>query len=181
MDKPENILQSLESWEHDLAVYFLPSWDDLPTIDLYMDQVVVLMGQYLTIASAANDKSLPVITPSTINNYVRLKLLPPPHKKKYSRLHLAYLLMICTLKPTLSISDLQKLLPANLSEEEMQSIYSNFVATHAKTSLYFLEQVKNLEPKAAEQSVRNFICEGAIISGLIQSLNEKLLATPESE
>ncbi len=181
MDKPANILLALESWEHDLAVYFLPAWDDLPTIELYMDQVVVLMGQYLTIASADNDTALPAITPSTINNYVRLKLLPPPRKKKYSRLHLAYLLMICTLKPTLSISDLQKLLPGNLSEAEMQSVYSNFVATHAKTSLYFLEQVKSLEPKENEQDVRNFICRGAIISGLIQSLNEKLLATPQTE
>ena len=121
------------------------------------------------------------ITASTINNYVRLKLLPPPRKKRYSRLHLAYLLMICALKPTMSISDLQKLLPYDLDEAQMQQIYSDFVSAHAKTSLYFLEQVKNLEPKATEQSMRTFICQSAIISGLVQSLNEQLLSTNKTE
>lgn len=181
MNKPEDMLEALKKWEQDLAVYFLPSWEDLPTIELYMDQVVALMGQYLAIADQKSETHLPVITASTINNYVRLKLLPPPRKKRYSRLHLAYLLMICALKPTMSISDLQKLLPYDLDEAQMQQIYSDFVSAHAKTSLYFLEQVKNLEPKATEQSMRTFICQSAIISGLVQSLNDQLLSTNKTE
>lgn len=180
MNNPENILQTLQSWEQDLTGYFLPTWDDLPPIDLYMDQVVALLGQYLTIASQRDtSQSPPIITPSIINNYVRLKLLPPPHKKKYSRLHLAYLLMICTLKPTLSITEIQNLLPLDLSESEIQTIYSDFVITHAKTSLYFLEQVKSLEPKENSDDIRRFICQSAIISGFIQSMNEQLLSKDE--
>ncbi len=180
MNNPENIMQTLQAWEQDLTGYFLPTWDDLPPIDLYMDQVVAILGQYLTIASQRkNEPTAPIITPSTINNYVRLKLLPPPHKKKYSRLHLAYLIMICTLKPTLSISEMQKLLPLDLSESEIQTIYNDFVMTHAKTSLYFLEQVKSLEPKENSADIRRFICQGAIISGFIQSMNEQLLAQDE--
>ena len=81
----------------------------------------------------------------------------------------------------MSISDLQKLLPYDLDEAQMQQIYSDFVSAHAKTSLYFLEQVKNLEPKATEQSMRTFICQSAIISGLVQSLNEQLLSTNNTE
>lgn len=68
MNKPEDMLVALKKWEQDLAVYFLPSWEDLPTIELYMDQVVALMGQYLAITDQKSETHLPVITASTINN-----------------------------------------------------------------------------------------------------------------
>ena len=67
----------------------LPSWESLPQLDLYMDQVMVLMERYLALFSDGKDK---LITPSMINNYVKLGLIPPPVKKKYSREHLARLM-----------------------------------------------------------------------------------------
>ena len=57
------------------------------------------------------------ITASIVNNYVRMKIMPPPVKKKYGRVHLAYLLMICTLKRSLPIAAIQRLIP----EEELDA------------------------------------------------------------
>lgn len=76
------------------------SWDSLPELDLYMDQVIVLMEKHLALFGDGRDK---LLTPSMVNNYVKLGLIPPPVKKKYNREHLARLTVICMLKPLLPI------------------------------------------------------------------------------
>ena len=93
------ILQSLEKVEYIKS-------EDIPNIDLYMDQVMVLMERYLALFSDGKDK---LITPSMINNYVKLGLIPPPVKKKYSREHLARLMTICMLKQIMPIPTLSYL------------------------------------------------------------------------
>lgn len=62
----------------------IPLWNELPELDLYMDQIIVLMEKYL--GSTPKDK---LITPSMINNYVKLGIIPSPTKKKYSKVHIA--------------------------------------------------------------------------------------------
>ena len=56
----------------------IPKWNELPELDLYMDQVIVLMEKHLN--ASKKDK---LITPSMINNYVKLGIVPPPIKKQY--------------------------------------------------------------------------------------------------
>ena len=91
-----------------------------------MDQVIVLLTRYLDylLYDASTDT---VITASTINNYVRMKIMPPPVKKRYSRLHLAYLIIICIMKQSLNIAYVQKMIPIGIDEEEVKRIYNDFV------------------------------------------------------
>lgn len=86
----------------------IPYWEDLPEIDLYMDQVIALMDKYLSFHKT--DENSGVVTHSMINNYVKLGIMPAPVKKKYSREHIAYLIMICTLKQCLPISEIKHLI-----------------------------------------------------------------------
>ena len=79
----------------------IPLWNELPELDLYMDQIIVLMEKYL--GSSQEDK---LITPSMINNYVKLGIIPRPTKKKYSKTHIAYLIIICSLKQVMPIADI---------------------------------------------------------------------------
>ena len=80
----------------------LPTWDELPKLELYMDQVVSVLEESLEIFSR-NEK---LITPSMINNYVKQKIVKPPIKKKYDRVHLAYLYVVCILKRIMPISQI---------------------------------------------------------------------------
>ena len=64
---------SLLRWIQRLEHYEIPSWDELPCLDLYMDQVITLMEQYLSVYQKENVK---LITPSMINNYVKLGVIP---------------------------------------------------------------------------------------------------------
>jgi len=118
--------------------YSIPKWKDLPEIDLYMDQVIVLMEKYLSDSSTEDTK---LITPSMINNYVKLGIMPAPIKKKYSREHLAYLIIICSLKQVISISNIKAIIDQKLEKNtiaETLDFYSNLYnfATNTVSETY---------------------------------------------
>lgn len=83
--------------------------EDIPNIDLYMDQVTTFMESRLrnTTRNPEEDK---ILTKTMINNYAKNDLLPPPVKKKYSKEHILLLIFIYYYKGILSISDIQTLL-----------------------------------------------------------------------
>ena len=83
--------------------------EDIPNIDLYMDQVTTFMDTKLKPTSRfpGEDK---ILTKTMINNYAKNDLLPPPVKKKYSKEHVLLLIFIYYYKGVLSINDIQTLL-----------------------------------------------------------------------
>lgn len=98
----KSILESLGRIEH-------IKLEDIPNIDLYMDQVTTFMDKQLknTTRNPEGDK---ILTKTMINNYAKNDLLPPPVKKKYSKEHIVLLIFIYYYKGILSISDIQTLL-----------------------------------------------------------------------
>lgn len=82
--------------------------EDIPNIDLYMDQVTTFMEKQLASTKRYPDDK--VLTKTMINNYAKNDLIPPPDKKKYSKEHVLLLIFIYYFKNILSISDIDKLL-----------------------------------------------------------------------
>ena len=76
--------------------------EDIPNIDLYMDQVTTFMDSHL--ASTRRYPSDKILTKTMINNYAKNNLLPPPVKKKYSKEHLLIMIFIYYFKNFLSIN-----------------------------------------------------------------------------
>lgn len=101
-DLLNSILASLDRIE-----YIKP--EDIPNIDLYMDQVTTFMDNRLRCTARYPDEDK-VLTKTMINNYAKNDLLPPPVKKKYSKEHLLLLIFIYYYKSILSINDIQTLL-----------------------------------------------------------------------
>lgn len=83
--------------------------EDIPNIDLYMDQVTTFMDRKLR-ATTRYPEENKVLTKTMINNYAKNDLLPPPVKKKYSKEHVLLLIFIYYYKSILSINDIQTLL-----------------------------------------------------------------------
>ena len=82
--------------------------EDIPNIDLYMDQITTFMDSQLEACKRYEDDK--ILTKTMINNYAKNDLLPPPNKKRYSKEHVLTLLFIYYFKNILSISDLQSIL-----------------------------------------------------------------------
>ena len=85
------------------------SLDEMPNIDLYMDQLTTFMSERLK-KTTRHPESDKILTKTMINNYAKNDLLPPPIRKKYSKDHLILLIFIYYLKSILSINDIQTLL-----------------------------------------------------------------------
>lgn len=90
---------------NDITTLRLPLWEDLPDFGIYKDQLVSLIKDILNPLFITENS---FITPSMINNYVKLRLMPQPIKKKYYRKHIASILVLTTLKQVLNLDDITK-------------------------------------------------------------------------
>jgi hypothetical protein len=100
-------------------------WDQLPDIELYMDQVIGFLEKELR--PVLRDNKL--ITPSMINNYVKLGVIPRPSHKRYGREHLALLVMTCVLKQVVPLPVAGALLPAFEAPDGLAAGYDRFCDT----------------------------------------------------
>jgi len=81
--------------------------NDIPNIDLYMDQVTTFMDEHLKSSKRYEEDKL--LTKTMINNYTKNNLLPSPNKKKYSKEHMLLLIFIYYFKNFMSINDIQSI------------------------------------------------------------------------
>ena len=162
------IAAKLHEWEEFLNKLRLPYWDELPTLELYMDQVIIVLNDYLGYyASESGDE----------------KLIPAPVKKKYGRVHLALLMMICTLKQTLCMAAVGSMLPKG-DEESISRSYDHFIDVQKSFGKYFAREVKAAaEPMLShaggageELEVTDFVISSAVAASYAKLLTEKVIA-----
>lgn len=152
-DLLNSILESLERIQHIKT-------EDIPNIDLYMDQVTTFMDSRLrsTVRYPSEDK---ILTKTMINNYAKNDLLPPPVKKKYSKEHVLLLIFIYYYKGVMSINDIQTLLKP-ITEKyfqkdkgfNLESVY-NEVFTMEKAEIEYLKADVTHKFKLAEATFGN--------------------------
>ena len=101
--------------------------EDIPNIDLYVDQVTTFIESQLS--SLKRDEDEKILTKTMINNYTKNHVLPSPDKKKYSKDHVLTLILIYYFKSFLSIKDIQTLL---------EPITDKYFGTESELSFYEL-------------------------------------------
>lgn len=84
--------------------------EDIPQIDLYMDQVTTFIDERLKPSSREKYSSEKLMTKTMINNYAKDGVIPPPVKKKYTKEHILMLIMIYYYKSMLQINDIKDLM-----------------------------------------------------------------------
>ncbi|WP_455137439.1 DUF1836 domain-containing protein [Thermophilibacter sp.] len=80
---------------------------ELPRIELYLDQVITLVSQELAFMTLPGET---LVTGSMVNNYVKQGVIPAPHRKRYTRRHVASLVFVCALKRVFSIAQVKSLM-----------------------------------------------------------------------
>ncbi|HJJ14783.1 MAG TPA: DUF1836 domain-containing protein [Clostridiaceae bacterium] len=109
----------------------MPRWNELPNVNLYLDQVVTFINSSLNsfiLSNVSNSSKTEnqVLTKTMINNYVKNKLIEPPKKKKYSKVQLAKLFVICILKQVYSMNDIKDLINIALQHSDIKIAYNSF-------------------------------------------------------
>lgn len=136
--------------------------EDIPNIDLYMDQVTTFMDEQLATTKRYDEDK--VLTKTMINNYAKNNLLPPPVKKKYSKEHVLVMIFIYYFKNILSIKDIETLL-APITEKyfhngrdfDITSIYKEVCELEKSR----IDALQKDVAKAYHQAMDSFCAAGA--------------------
>lgn len=112
----DNLKKMLENWLNELNHFSYKNYEELPDIELYMDQVVTFLEKQLKIFQTSSlDKQ---ITSSMINNYVKGEVIPAPISKKYNREHLASIEEVVSLKQVLTIAEVKQILDEHFKDSQ---------------------------------------------------------------
>ncbi len=173
----ESIKKTLENWLNDLNNFSFKTYDNLPEIELYMDQVVTFLEKQLYIFQTSTlDKQ---ITSSMINNYVKGEVLPAPVSKKYSKEHLALIQEICTLKQVLSIAEVKQILDKSYEDKDKKAeTFDYFNSMNVeKTSSIVEETFKNLNnvDENDYNALNNIALEFAITANCYINIAKRIL------
>lgn len=163
--------------------------DEIPEIDLYMDQVIQLFeNKYNETKRNEADK---VLTKTMINNYAKGKLLMPIKNKKYSKEHLILMSLIYNLKGALSLSDIKISLSSIINEFDegneypLRELYNNYLDQYSNDIESFKKDILNKErlvkEKVSEDNDKEFeekfllLCSMINMSNMYRRLGEKLI------
>lgn len=120
---------------------------DIPAIDLYVDQIINLIASRLAEGSERyRDRQL---TKTMINNYSKDGIIMPVKGKKYTKEQIIQILTVYSLKNTLSISEIKRLLHGAYSAEafdgsELTAVYDrhqNIKSSHREVALGLLGDI----------------------------------------
>lgn len=150
----------------DVTKFHIPRWNELPNIDLYMDQVLNYIENSLKDYIKSDEKFL---TKTMINNYVKHGILQPPINKKYNKLHIAELFAICILKQVYSISEIKELISLALKTNSAENSYNKFCD-------YLTDSLISTFNGTEYSNSSNYTPEQYLLKNVVQSFVNKLYA-----
>lgn len=186
-------IKRLEELIDDLKLECNIELNDIPEIDLYMDQVIQLFDNKLGALRRGEDDK--ILTKTMINNYAKGKLLMSINNKKYSKEHIILMSLIYNLKGALSITDIKTLLNGvvdshdkkDKAEIDLNKIYKMYIASTIHNANIFKNQIKN-EVREMEEKLNNsedgfgqyeknllLVCSLINSSNMYRRLAEKIL------
>lgn len=111
-------------YSREMTEFHLPRYQEIPSIELYMDQVIGYIDESLN-PFRIHEKEK-IITSSMVNNYVKQGLVNKPVKKKYNKKHIAYIIVVCILKQILSISEICDYIKRQIETAPIETAYDYF-------------------------------------------------------
>ena len=115
-----------------MKTFQFPRWNQLPEIDLYMDQVITYIQEKLKDTYFFDEK---FITNSMVNNYVKTGIVNPPIKKHYTKMHIAYFLVVTILKRCYSMQQVADLIniQTHVKNSSVEQAYDLFITRFEKS------------------------------------------------
>ena len=115
--------EQLCQWSEEMTSFHMPRWEELPTFELYIDQVITLIEGYLSPLFGPGET---IITSAMINNYAKMHITPKAIKKRYGKAHLAYLIAITLLKQIYSIQEVMLGIQYQAEISGLKGAYNQF-------------------------------------------------------
>lgn len=122
--------------------YHLPRYDEIPDFGLFMEQLLVYLEDHLLLLE--DDKK---ITKTMINNYVKHEILDKPIRKRYTRDHIAYLMVVLILKRVYSLDEIVLMIKVQVRATNIEKAYNIFANEYENClkSIVKDEEIKHLD------------------------------------
>src|SRR5699024_6658744 len=147
-------MKTMETLAEELHLDSHLSLEDIPDLNLYMDQVIQLFERKFADTKRNEDEK--VLTKTMINNYAKGKLFFPVENKRYSKEHLILISMIYQMKGALSINDVKTVL-ARLNEKitndegfDIQELYTCYLQMVSSNTEKFKADLQDHHHEASE-------------------------------
>lgn len=137
--------------KEEIRAYRCPRWDELPDLELYMDQVMSVLDKNLKIF--IGDDPAKSVTPTMINNYVKQKLVRAPKNKRYDRGHIANLYIITLLKQIMSLGEIKAAIACVTENYSSKDAYNRFceILESSLALVFFEEKIKISKSEYTEE------------------------------
>lgn len=149
-------MEELEELKRRLQEERPDTWEELPDIPLYMDQVVSYLARQLICFGEGDN-----LTSAMINNYIKDGLLARANGKKYEQEHLAYLTAIGALKRVMSVREMKALTAIGQERRDSKRQYEYFwkYLDEALT-----ETANRLDPETTDHDLPKLVLDLALRS-----------------
>lgn len=143
--------------------YTFPRWDELPNLDLYMDQVITYLNDTLKDTYFTDEK---FITSSMINNYVKTSIVKPPVKKHYTKNHVAYFLVVTILKRCYSMSQISSLIEIHtkMKNSSVPQAYDIFITRFEESlnSVFSVNETTSFVSQNQQQELMDNVIQSVV-------------------
>jgi len=184
--------ENLELYEYSktMSEIKLIAWDYLPGFPVYIDQMLQIVKDELSFMQIGDEN---LITKSMVNNYVKWDMMPKPVKKKYEKLHIAYVIVITILKQILPISEIKEGIQLqvvlhgkekaydNFGEALEESVRKVFVPILEKQNTYVLDERKIDYDKLAISSITTALFNKLLTEKIIETKIKKINLSKRQE
>ena len=135
--------------------FHIPRWNELPTQDLYMDQVIALIDT--TLGAFFSEIGAASLTKNMVNNYVKAKIVDAPVNKKYPKLSVAMIIVVYILKNCYATDEIGKLIKLGISLEATEITYNRFCEAIENVFPMFFQAESRFATKKSRAETTNIL------------------------
>ena len=178
-------MKDINSLVEDVKINNFITLEDIPDIDLYMDQVIQLFENKLGYLKRKEEDK--ILTKTMINNYSKGNLFMDIKNKKYSKNHIILIILIYELKSVISIPDIKvafnnivKSYDENSADKiDLENLYKKHLKMISKNDDDIKEEIlnitKELENLNAEEEKLLLLTYLAAKANMYKRLCEKIV------
>lgn len=158
---------------HDSAIatafstFHLPRYRELPGMTLYREQVIDYIEDLLHPLSPCIEGTW--LTPSMVNNYVKMGLVPSPVKKQYGREHIARLITICIFKQIVPIAAIESLFTIQKYSYHAEQAF-DYIGTELEAGLH---AAFSMDGQKTQDTAKNVTRESLLVRSAITAFVSK--------
>ncbi|MEG0296167.1 MAG: DUF1836 domain-containing protein [Clostridium sp.] len=152
----------------EILEFHCPRFNELPKVSLYKDQVITYIEDVLGVINLNSEEKL--LTPTMLNNYVKQKVVSPPKDKKYNEKHIAYLIVVCTLKQVFSLQEICSLINKQIDTCPTEGAYDFYCIELEKAIKSVFTTRDFSEPSSADKVTY----ESEIVRSSVMSFAHKM-------